>query len=212
MMKEYRTVGGRGDGEYDEKKSRFFGEAVHVESEAEAGAYIQSVKKKHYDARHHCFAFAAGEPGTSEEIYRFSDDGEPSGTAGKPILEVLKGRELHNSLLVVTRYFGGTLLGTGGLVRAYTNAASRAADAAEILTKISGIRLRVTCTYPAYGKIQYQLAQRGISPENAEFGENVSLDILLPEDEEAQIRKLILETTDGRGQCETTEHLVYTRK
>ncbi len=212
MMKEYRTVGERGDGEYDEKKSRFLGEAVHVETEAEAEAYIQSVRKKYYDARHHCFAFAAGEPGTSDEVYRFSDDGEPSGTAGKPILEVLKGRELHNSLIVVTRYFGGTLLGTGGLVRAYTNAAASAADAAEILTRISGIRMHVTCSYPAYGKIQYQLAQRGISMEQPAFGEGVSFDLLLPEDEEERIRNLIRETTDGRGVCEVAEHLVYTKK
>lgn len=209
MMKEYRTVGRRGDSEYDEKKSRFLGEAVHVETEAEAEAYIQSVRKKYYDARHHCFAFAAGEPGTPEEVYRFSDDGEPQGTAGKPILEVLRGRELHQTLLVVTRYFGGTLLGTGGLVRSYTNAASGACDNAEIIRRVNGIRLHIGCTYPAYGKLQYQLAQIGLKEEQAAFGENVSFDVLVPEEEEKRIQDLVRETTDGRGSCEVAEHLVY---
>lgn len=212
MMKEYRTVGERGDGEYDEKKSRFLGEAVHIETEADADAYLQQVRKKYYDARHHCFAYAAGEPGTAGEVYRFSDDGEPSGTAGKPILEVLKGKELHQTLLVVTRYFGGTLLGTGGLVRSYTNAAARAAEAAEILVKVNGIRLHIGCTYPAYGKLQYQFAQNGLVMEQAEFGESVSFDVLIPEEEEKRVRKLVQETTDGRGTCEVAEHLIYTKR
>ena len=120
MAVDYRTIAHEGYSEITEKKSRFLGEAVRAATLKEAEEYIAAVRKRHYDARHHCFAFCVGEPGTPDEIWRSSDDGEPSGTAGKPMLEILKGRELHRTLLVVTRYFGGTLLGTGGLVRAYS--------------------------------------------------------------------------------------------
>ena len=159
---EYKTVIKDGFSEVVEKKSRFLGEAVHAETLADAEAYIAAVKKRHYDARHHCFAFVVGEPGTPGEIARSSDDGEPSGTAGKPMLEVLTGRQLHKTLLVVTRYFGGTLLGTGGLHRAYSAAAKEAAEAAEIAEVKLGMRLMVTCSYTLLGKLQYLFAGEGI--------------------------------------------------
>ncbi len=209
MLKEYKTVGRSGAGEYEEKKSRFLGEAIHIESLQEAEEAIAAIRKKHYDARHHCFAFLAGEPGTPEEIVRSSDDGEPSGTAGKPILEILKGRDLHNTLIVVTRYFGGTLLGTGGLMRSYVNAAAAAADDAELKTMVHGIRMSITCTYPAYGKFQYLFAREGISLGQASYQEDVTFEVLVPEKEEERVRKLVTETTDGRGTCTVKENLLY---
>ena len=123
MDNQYKTIIESGSGEYIEKKSRFIGELVPVSSEEEAFAYLDAVRKKHYNASHHCFAYVLGEKNQTE---RASDDGEPSGTAGRPILHVLEGEEICNALIVVTRYFGGTLLGTGGLTRAYTAAAKAA--------------------------------------------------------------------------------------
>ena len=117
MLKEYVTILEPGTGEIVEKKSRFIGYVSHVESEEEANLFITGIKKRHYDARHNCYAYTVGE---EQPLMRFSDDGEPGGTAGKPILEVITGNKLCNVCIVVTRYFGGTLLGTGGLVRAYT--------------------------------------------------------------------------------------------
>lgn len=116
----YKIVCERGYGEYEEKKSRFLAEIVPASSIEEAMAFVESIRKKHYDARHHCFAYVIGR---NKEMTRYSDDGEPGGTAGKPILEVLLGADVTDTVAVVTRYFGGTLLGTGGLVRAYTQAA-----------------------------------------------------------------------------------------
>lgn len=212
MLDRYFTVEEKGEGLYTEKKSRFLGEAVHVESQPEAEAYIAGVRKKYYDARHHCFAFAAGDPGTPGEVVRASDDGEPSGTAGKPILEVLNGQELHNTLIVVTRYFGGTLLGTGGLVRSYTASAQDALAHAGLVEKIRGVRLKIGCSYPAYGKFQYQFSSKGIKLLHEQFGQDVSFEVLVPEPDEKSIRKMVTEITDGRGKCEEAGKEVYSVK
>jgi len=209
MATDYRTCAHEGFSEIVEKKSRFLGEAVRCSTLEEAEAYIAKVRKQHYDARHHCFAYVVGEPGTPDEIVRSSDDGEPSGTAGKPMLEILTGRNLHRTLLVVTRYFGGTLLGTGGLVRAYSAAAKAAVEEAGIVTVRQGIRLRIDCTYPAYGKFQYLFAKEGIAIDSTEFGEQVSVSIVAPAKEEERIRKLISETTDGAAVCETAGSVTY---
>lgn len=209
MLNRYVTVDEKGEGVYTEKKSRFLGEAVHVESQEAAESYIAGVRKKYYDARHHCFAYVAGEPGTPEEIVRASDDGEPSGTAGKPILEVIQGKQLHNTLIVVTRYFGGTLLGTGGLVRSYTASAQDALAHARMVEKIRGMRLRIGCTYPAYGKFQYQFSSKGIRLLNEQFGQDVTFEVLVPEDDAEDVRKMVTETTDGRGKCEEVGEEIY---
>ncbi len=209
MAAEYRTFAGDGFSEVVEKKSRFLGEAVHVETPQEAEEYIARVRKKHYDARHHCFAYVAGEPGTPEEVVRSSDDGEPSGTAGKPILEILTGRELHKVLIVVTRYFGGTLLGTGGLVRAYSAAGREAAEKAGILEVHQGMRLEIRCSYPAYGKLQYLFAREGITIENTEFSDSVLLTAIVPLQRSDGIKKLVTETTEGAAgirEAGTTEY------
>lgn len=134
----YYTIDHPGYGEYEEKKSRFLGEALPVTSEEEVRTELARIRKKYYEARHHCYAYViGGVPGNTVQgnatIRRSSDDGEPSGTAGAPILSVIDGKACSNVLIVVTRYFGGTLLGTGGLVRSYTKAASLALENAGIV-------------------------------------------------------------------------------
>ena len=144
----YRTVEKESNAEIVEKKSRFIAKLYPVSSEEEALEILEKVRKKYWDARHHCWAFVLGE---EQPLERCSDDGEPSGTAGKPILEVLRGAQLRNVLMIVIRYFGGTLLGTGGLVRAYTASSKEAVDAADIVVKIFGYRLKITTDYTGLG-------------------------------------------------------------
>ena len=156
----YHTIYKGGTGEIIEKKSRFIAEAYPVSGEEEAFFRLEEVKKRYWDARHHCWAYVIGR---NPSLERMSDDGEPAGTAGKPILEVIRGRELTDVFIVVTRYFGGTLLGTGGLVRAYTSAAAEALSHTEIITRIHGFKLKITTDYTGLGKLQYILAQRGLA-------------------------------------------------
>lgn len=209
MPSDYRTVKTAGFSEVVEKKSRFLGEAVHVNTLKEAEDYIAAVRKRHYDARHHCFAFVVGTPGTPDEIIRSSDDGEPQGTAGKPMLEILTGQELHQTLVVVTRYFGGTLLGTGGLVRAYGAAAKEAFAAAGIVTVRQGIKARVSCSYPAYGKFQYLFAKENIAISDTQFAEGVAMEVIIPGGSEERLLKLVAETTDGQGEVELLGEVTF---
>ena len=154
-MDKYYIVSKGGEGEITEKKSRFIAHVLPVESEEEALLQIENIKKKYWDARHNCFAFIMGK---NNEIQRFSDDGEPQGTAGKPILEVITGNQVVNICIVVTRYFGGTLLGTGGLVRAYTEAAKLALADAGIHTMQLMKLVSITTNYNDSGKVQYLLS------------------------------------------------------
>ena len=133
-----------GKGEIEEKKSRFIAHVYPVQSEEQAVSYINEVKKKYWDARHNCWAYSIGE---KQPALRCSDDGEPSGTAGKPMLEVVTGQELHNVVAVVTRYFGGTLLGTGGLIRAYTKSTQEGIKESMVIEKCLGVMLSLTCDY-----------------------------------------------------------------
>ncbi len=178
-----------------EKKSRFIGYVCHVETEEEANTFVMDIKKKHYDARHNCYAYSVGE---EQEILRFSDDGEPGGTAGKPILEVITGEGLKNVCIVVTRYFGGTLLGTGGLVRAYTDAAKACVAATEIVCKRMVVPLAITTNYTDLGKIQYILGNAGIDVKDSTYGENVTLHVEIFVDDIERIEKELIETTAAR--------------
>ncbi|WP_029200297.1 IMPACT family protein [Oribacterium sp. NK2B42] len=171
-IKDYAT------GEYEEKKSRFIGEVFPIKSEEEAQEHINAVRKKYYDARHHCYAYVIGD---NYEIMKQSDDGEPSQTAGMPILNVLKGQDIHDALMIVTRYFGGTLLGTGGLVRSYTNAAKAAIDSAVVLSAVEGYRAEAEIPYTLVGKIKYFTETTGITEAGAEYGNNVKMTWLVPE-------------------------------
>lgn len=201
---EYRTVYQGGKGEIVEKKSRFIAEVFLVNSEEEAMQYLEQVRKKYWDARHHCWAYVIGEERVTE---RCSDDGEPSGTAGKPILEVIRGAGLHNIFVVVTRYFGGTLLGTGGLVRAYTESAREGISHSQIITKIYGFKLNLTTDYTGLGKIQYLLGQRGLTILDSVYTEKVDLTVLIPKEEESKLIAEITEATNGQtgitrtGEC-----------
>ena len=149
MLEQYKTVYQGGTGEVVEKKSRFIATVRPVNSEEEALQFIEEMKKKYWDARHNCSAYVIGE---RREFMRCSDDGEPQGTAGKPMLEVLLGEDLYNTAVVVTRYFGGTLLGTGGLVRAYSKAVQEGLADSRIITKKHGILTEVGTDYNSVGK------------------------------------------------------------
>ena len=203
-MEAYTTVCGYGTGEIVEKKSRFIAEVFPVVCEDEISAHIEKIKKEYWDARHHCWAYVIGQnPGTE----RMSDDGEPAGTAGKPILEVIRGRGLTDVLVVVTRYFGGTLLGTGGLVRAYTQAALEGLGHAGILRKVPGVRLRIGTDYTGLGKIQYLLARREISILDTVYTDRVEILTAAAVDMAESLKKEITEGTSGQaaieeeGQC-----------
>ena len=199
-MNEYRTIRKSGQGEITEKKSRFIGEVHYAKNLSEAESFLSAARKKYYDARHHCFACIVGAPGTPDEILRSNDDGEPGGTAGKPMLEVLVGENLHYAAAVVTRYFGGTLLGTGGLVRAYTAAVRAAVENANIITVIQGYRLSYRLTYPQAGKLQYIYAKEQLPQPEIEYGQDVVMHVLVPEYMDEKIRKLTIETTDGKAE------------
>ena len=155
-MSVYIVVKEGAEGLYEEKKSRFIGMTFKVDNEEQVAAILEAVRKKYWDARHNCHAFVIGE---NNEITRCSDDGEPSGTAGKPILEVITGAGVHNCLVVVTRYFGGTLLGTGGLVRAYTKAAKDSLSNSRLARLVQGEEYSIVTDYNSIGKIQYIVPQ-----------------------------------------------------
>ena len=148
-----------GSAQITEKKSRFIGDVYNIENEEDALYYINETKKKYWDARHHCYAYIIG---NNNEIKRFSDDGEPSGTAGKPILDVLDKSGIANCLIIVTRYFGGTLLGTGGLIRAYSEAAKSGIEASGIMEVKKGVQAQIDADYNSFGKIQYMCMERNI--------------------------------------------------
>jgi len=193
MVDSYNTILTPGIDEIVEKKSRFIGYAQPVSSEEEAYAFVESVKKKHYDARHNCHAFAIGKENT------LSDDGEPQGTAGKPILEVISGNQVTDICIVVTRYFGGTLLGTGGLVRAYTEAAKLALADAGIHQMQRMKLMDITCSYNDSGKVQYLLSTNEISIENTEYGADVTFHTAVPVSDVSMIEKKITEATAARA-------------
>ncbi len=202
----YKVIAHGGIGEIEEKKSVFIANTAPVQTEEEAIAFIESMKKKYWDARHNCYAYVLGE---KAQIVRFSDDGEPSGTAGKPILEVLLGMEVCNAVIVVTRYFGGTLLGTGGLVRAYTQAAQAGMAASGICIMRRGILLKITTDYNGIGRIQYMLGQKKIAIEEPEYTDVVLLKIKVPCEDEERIRKEITEVTAGKAQIEKVDTIYY---
>ncbi len=202
----YRIVCVGGQGEIEEKKSRFIATVAPVENEEEAAAFIESVKKKYYDARHNCPAFVIGR---NKELTRCSDDGEPSGTAGKPILEVLLGAGLTNVAVVVTRYFGGTLLGTGGLVRAYTQAAQEGIAACKTATMRYGVTIRIETDYTDLGKIQHLLGNKEIPIISSDYTDKVVLTIQIPEEEADSLMKELTETTAARAMMDITGRGYY---
>ena len=158
--------------------------------------FLEELKKKYWDARHNCYGYVLGK---NNETQRFSDDGEPSGTAGKPILEVIKGNDIHNILIVVTRYFGGTLLGTGGLIRAYTKSSQDGIENASIVCKIQGIRTKIETDYNGIGKIQYIAASMGIKNIDTIYTEKVIIDITVKKEDYDGFEKKVVEATNGKA-------------
>lgn len=205
-LEPYKIIEYGGVGEIEEKKSRFIAQAQAVSTEEEAQAFIESVRKRYWDARHHCYAYILGEQG---QVMRFSDDGEPSGTAGRPILEVLTGSGIRNLVLVVTRYFGGTLLGTGGLVRAYTQAAQAGIAASRVCTMCYGYIFTVETDYNGIGKIQYLLGQRGILIEDSVYAQQVSITCKVPYEEKEKLLHEITEATAARAQVTISDPIYY---
>ena len=192
----YKVLYEAGQGEIEEKKSRFIANTLPVSSEEEAVAFLNKIKKEYWDARHNCYAYTIGK---KNECTRCSDDGEPSGTAGRPILDVLLREEIHNCIVVVTRYFGGTLLGTGGLVRAYQAATQAGLAASTIIEKQFGHKLHVTTDYNGIGKLQYLVAQNQIFTLDTQYTDNVTLDLMIPEENFTDFCAEITEATSGRA-------------
>ena len=184
-----------GVGELEEKKSRFIATTLPISSQEEALEFIEKTKKHYWDARHNCYAYVLGD---HHEIQRFSDDGEPGGTAGKPMLDVLLGENIHNMAVVVTRYFGGTLLGTGGLVRAYSGAVKEGLVNSVILEKQQGRLILLQTGYSDLGKIQYLLLNNSIPILSEDYGADVCFEILVPIDFEKHITELLIDGTNGR--------------
>lgn len=208
-MQSYVTIYQGGEGEVIEKKSRFIAQVFPVETEEEAAGIIEETKKKYWDARHNCYAFVLGAGG---EISRCSDDGEPSGTAGRPILEVILGKGLRNVLVIVTRYFGGTLLGTGGLVRAYSAATQAGIEASQVITKEVGYRLTVDTDYTGVGKLQHVAAQQHVGILDTAYAERVRMVLLAPEALCDKVIQEITEATAGQTKIQKEEEQVYFSK
>lgn len=202
MLNKYKTVYEGKEAEIIEKKSRFIATVQPVKSEEEAIAFIESLKKKYWNATHNCSAYVIG---GSVPIHRCSDDGEPQGTAGKPMLDVLLGEGIQDAAVVVTRYFGGTLLGTGGLVRAYSGAVKEGLSASTIITKMHGYKLYIQTDYTGLGKIQYILGQRGLTILNSEYSEHVEIWVLLPDEEVDAVKAEITEGTNGQAVIEVQD-------
>ena len=188
-----------GQGEIIEKKSRFIATVKPVKSEEEAVSFINEIKKKYWDARHNCSAFVIGK---RQELTRCSDDGEPAGTAGRPMLDVLLKEDIHDAAVVVTRYFGGVLLGTGGLVRAYQQATKEGLLASDIIEKQDGSILLIRTDYTGIGKLQYLFAREKITVIDTEYAADVLVKAVIPEADKGRIEKTITEQTNGTAKQE----------
>ncbi len=206
MTEQYKTVYEGGEGELVEKKSRFIATVRPVKTEEEANQFVEEMRKKYWDARHNCWAFILGE---RQEFKRCSDDGEPSQTAGKPMMDVLTGAGLTDVAVVVTRYFGGTLLGTGGLVRAYSGAVQEGLKNSTVITKYRGVKLSVTTDYNGVGKLQYLFGQKEIPILSVEYTDKVVFTVLVESSRIQEIKKAITEATSATAQMEESAPVYF---
>lgn len=193
-MDTYLTVFGQNETEYVEKRSRFIATLRHCETEAEATAFLEEMRSKYWDAKHNCFAYSVEEG----KLCRFSDDGEPHGTAGKPMLDVIVGSKITNIAVVVTRYFGGVLLGTGGLVRAYSKSVQDVLSSAEVFKMVPSVVLSITCDYTDHGKLVNLIGSSDGVLENTDFLENVTVEFCLKEESVAEFEKKLTEAFSAR--------------
>lgn len=195
-----------GEGEMIEKKSRFIATVRPAASEEVAVAFVNEMKKKYWDARHNCSAFVIG---SRQEITRCLDDGEPPQTAGRPMLDVLLREDIHNAVVVVTRYFGGVLLGTGGLVRAYQKAVQEGLAASIIVDQKAGRRLTVWTDYNGLGRLQYLIAQKDYCTIDMVYTENVALILMIPVEKQEEAEKEITEVTNGTARLSWGKEASY---
>ncbi|MVX62565.1 YigZ family protein [Clostridium chromiireducens] len=202
----YITIKDFGEDRFEEKKSEFIGYAKRVESEEEAKAFINEIKSKHKQATHNCSAYIIGQ---NMNIQRYSDDGEPQGTAGIPILEVMKKSRITDCAVVVTRYFGGILLGAGGLTRAYTKGASIAIKSAGVVEKVDGLKLSFEMEYDLFGKIQHLCGQNSWHIEDTEYSDKVVVNILAEKAISEDMENEIIEATNGKIIVRKSEEGIY---
>lgn len=208
MSELIKTVYQGGVGELIEKKSRFIATVMPCDSEEEALVFIESLKKKYWDARHNCSAYTIG---IHHEITHCSDDGEPAKTAGRPMLDVLLNEDVHNVCVVVTRYFGGILLGTGGLVRAYQGAVKEGLANSILIEKQLGIRLCVTTDYNSIGKLQYLFASEDCAVLSTEYTDAVLIRVLISPERLPVIMEKITEATSGSAEIEEEKRLWFAK-
>ena len=205
-LTEYKTIYEGGIGEITEKKSRFIATVRPVETEEDALAFLEEMKKKYWDARHNCYVYSVG---TNREFTRCSDDGEPSGTAGRPMLDVILGEDIYNVAAVVTRYFGGVLLGTGGLVRAYSKSLQEGLAVSTIIEKTHGISMEIITDYTGIGKIQYIAGEQRLPILDTEYTDKVVVHLLVPSDQIQITEKKITQATNGRARLKKDRDLYY---
>lgn len=195
MSAPYKTLRQSSCDEFIINKSRFIGYAAPVETEEEALAFLQSIRTKHKDATHNCYAYVIGQ---NAGIMRYSDDGEPGGTAGLPMMEVIKAQGVVNCCVVVTRYFGGVLLGAGGLVRAYTQGCVVGLKAAQVVTMEPSQRYLCEVSYPLWDKVQYGLRSLPVQLAGSEFSAAVAFTLLVREKDAEHVLAEMTRITDGR--------------
>lgn len=198
MAESYLVPAGYGEGRYEDRKSKFIGDLYFVESQEQAIELLNEVKAKYRDARHHCYAYIIREG----NYMRYSDDGEPQGTAGIPVLDVLLKENLTDCVVVATRYFGGTLLGTGGLVRAYSHTAKIAVDAGGIITMKLCKVLKVCCDYNFYGRLNSLIPECGGAIDNADFADTVTVTFKMPTDDVDNFEKKLVDLSFGKFKSE----------
>ncbi len=199
MKEQYKTIHKYGEGELTINKSRFIGYSKPAETEEQALEFIEEIKSKHNDATHNVYAYVIGE---NSNIQRFSDDGEPSGTAGIPILEVLKKEELRNTVVVVTRYFGGIKLGAGGLIRSYIKGAKVGLDDSKIVDKVLHSRIKFTIEYTLYGKVENELLANDYIVEDIIYDEAVNLIVICKKRDSEDLINLMKNLTSAEMSCE----------
>ena len=204
MLKKYKTILNQAEAEIIEKKSRFIATVRPVKDEDEARAFIDEMKKKYWNATHNVFAYQIGD---RNEIQRCSDDGEPQGTAGKPVLDVLAGEDIKNTAIVVTRYFGGTLLGTGGLVRAYGKSAKEGILSAGVAEMVLYRKFSIVTDYPTSGKIQYEILQDGHIIHDTIYTENVEFIVLTEADFADSFNSKMIDVSNGKAQINMLNEL-----
>ncbi len=206
MLESFKTLDKKAEYEIVEKKSRFIANASPVESENEANEFINKIKKKYRDARHNVFAYQIGQ---NNEIIKQSDDGEPSGTAGLPVLDVLRGANIKNAAIVVTRYFGGVLLGTGGLVRAYGKSAKGAVENAVIVEKTLLREIEINADYSLLGKLQYETERMGHIIKNIDYTDTILISVLTKEKNAENFIEFITDITKGQAKAKKLGQSYY---